>query len=153
MNYDRVLLTLVNDFIIYTRSLNALLEDDACYFKRNDVSGIEENNVKKNEINSLLEKVVAELLALPPLAVCHGTINERLFQYVATMSETNKVAFEELLSTMAFEIAHYRKLISINKQVINFNLSYIKDLLLAIVHNKTNDDSEITYDRLGALES
>lgn len=153
MDNDVKILNFLNDFIDHTRQLTALLENDADCFKKNNVSGIEENNIKKNDINNQLHDIVKMLLAIPSLAACHGTIYERLLQHATTMPVSKKNELGKLLGTMTVEITHYDKIVATNRHVLNYNLSYIKDVLFALVHNKVKESSETTYDRMGALET
>lgn len=152
MDNDAKILNLLNDFIDQTRQLTSLLEDDSECFKKNNVSGIEENNIKKNNINNQLHNIVKSLLAIPSLAACQGTIYERLLQYAATMPVSKKNELGKLLGKMTVEITHYDKIVATNRHVLNYNLNYIKDILFALVHNKVKETSETTYDHLGALE-
>lgn len=152
MDNDVKILNLLNDFIDQTRQLASSLEDDAECFKKNLVSGIEENNIKKNNINNQLHDIVKALLEIPSLAACKGTIYERLLQHAASMSVSNKNELGKLLGKMTVEITHYDKIVATNRHVLNYNLSYIKDILFALVHNKVKESSETTYDHMGALE-
>lgn len=152
MDNDAKILVLLHEFIAHTRKLTLLLKDDAESFKRNNLISIEENNLKKMDINNDLQEIVKELLAIPSLTACHGTVYERLLQHAASMSVSKQNELGKLLGKMTVEITHYDKTVATNKHVLNYNLSYIKDILFALVHNKVKETSETTYDRLGALE-
>lgn len=152
MDNDTKILTLLNDFIANTRKLTVLLEDDAEYFKTNNVSCIEENNSKKNTINEELQGIAQTLLEIPSLMACHGTVYERLLQHATLMPVSKKNELGKLLGKLTVEITHYDKIVATNRHVLNYNLSYIKDILFALVHNKVKEASETTYDHLGALE-
>lgn len=152
MNDDARILALVNDFIQQTRTLIYLMQEDAEYFKTNDLLSLEDNAVKKAQANDRIIAVVAHLSQMPALLASQGNLYEKLLQHVACMPMPQRDELDVLLYSLYDELARYSQLMTINRHLINANMAYIKDIFFAIVNHKVKEEAQPVYDRLGLLE-
>ncbi|MGQ3892624.1 hypothetical protein [Legionella sp. CNM-4043-24] len=151
MSDDVKLLELIERFIQQTRHLTALLQKDLDYFRENDLSSIEKNNISKNEANERLIEILTEFNTIPDLTLSQGNLYEQLLQY--TRNRTSQSAeLDYLLAVMHNELDAYSQLLNVNRQLVTANMDFIKDIFSGLMNHYDADDKTTTYDRQGLLE-
>jgi hypothetical protein len=153
MSFDDNLMNLVKQFTNQTRALTKLLVEEREYFKRNDLVGIEESNIKKSQANEHLRNSIIKIRnSLPQSYIDGSNLNDRLNQYAMTLAVKDKNKLLSLLSAMQDEISNYNQEMTVNRHVINANLAYLKDIFLTLINHKTTEEPQPTYDSSGLLE-
>jgi hypothetical protein len=151
MNYDPEIIRLIKELINNTGSLISLLKSDVVYFKENNLIAIEKNNEEKYLINKKLEEIIHDLFNHPSLMPYTGTLNDKLSQCAQLLSNKERDELEQLLDTMTVVVSTYNQIMRVNRQVVNSNLAFIKDLFFSLVVNN-NEEPQSTYGKTGVLE-
>lgn len=107
------------------QGINALLQEDEHFFKKNDVANIDASNAKKSALLSALQSSQQQLQSI---LTNHQdgkrvTLSEFIASYPVHVSKSATQAVEELKITL---MTGYQHLIN-NNQVIIGNLSFIKE--------------------------
>lgn len=152
MNYDGSITELLYAFINNTRMLTSLFTDDKEYFKQNNIEMIEQNNQKKTLLNHQLTDIITALQKNRQLSTQGSTIYQRLANHANQLTGDEHQEMTHLLQTMQDEIVNYSRVAAINRQVIQANVTYLKQLFAAIVNDPNRNQQADTYDCLGALE-
>jgi flagellar biosynthesis/type III secretory pathway chaperone len=150
MSYDTRITDYLNQMIGHTHELVELLKAEAEFFKQNDIASMEANNQKKHAVNQLIGELVQNMQNLPSLMLHPGTVFEKIAQCAKTLSTVERNQLEDLQDKLTGEIGQYDNMMRINRQVINANLTFIKDLFFTLVNNK--EEPPATYGRTGVLE-
>lgn len=152
MSYDGNINALMNAFIHHTRLLTALFVDDKEYFKQNNIQMIEQNNQKKNQLNQELSDIITALQKNRQLSMEGSSIYQRLANHAKQLKGDEHEEMTYLLQIMQNEMVNYSRVAAINRQVIQANVTYLKQLFATIVNAPNPNQQADTYDCLGALE-
>lgn len=127
--------------------LNELLEQDKSYFSGNQLDQIEENLLRKITANQRINERLQALAQMPIESASSENLFSNLTDYAEQQEHPELIA---LLQELGNEMAACQDNMSVNGQVIDNHLAYIRDLLNALT--QTNAPSSTVYDQAGRLE-
>lgn len=152
MNDDFVVIDcLVSEFVLQNKALNQCMLDDQHYFSNNDLLSLEQSDLKKTEIQAALIGLMHQFDNHPAFKVTYGDLFVKLSYYAGTLSEPKQTILLEHIQQMREEYTTGLRLVLMNRQIVNTNLGYMKDIISQLTHSPKRVDST-TYDHTGAIE-
>ncbi|WP_133128879.1 flagellar export chaperone FlgN [Legionella nagasakiensis] len=140
------LLSILNEFIHNIRKMSDLLRKDQEYFTQNRLDLLEENAIHKIATTQRLNELMHALDRIPDLSADKGDVFGRITDFA---KRHKKQEITAALSTLQQEFSQCNELMTVNHNIINNNLSYLKDILASLTQHKIHADP--VYDRSGQL--
>lgn len=142
---------LVEQFIEKNRALNSCMKADQHFLSMNDFNAMEASDLQKVEIQTRLSEVLAQLLNHPALKVSYGDLFVKLSYYAGQLERLQQTKLLQLVQAMREEFMAGTRLLMINRQVVNTNLSNIKEIISHLVDHPTKASSAVTYNHSAEL--
>jgi hypothetical protein len=136
---------LVEQFIEKNRALNNCLQADQQFLSMNDFNAMEASDLQKVEIQTGLSEVLAQLLTHPALKVSYGDLFVKLSYYAGQLEGQQQAKLLKLVQAMREEFMAGTRLLMINRQVVNANLSNIKEIICHLTDSSSSTSSQVTY--------
>ncbi len=143
---------LIIEILEKSRLLNSLYKIDRDYIEKNNITLMEEGNVKKTVIHNLLLSAIDALDNNPNISARTGSLFERIQDYAQSLPSSDKKNFIFLLDTLKTELLVYNQILHVNRTVVHVNLMQTRDLFRAILNVNIDDDQSV-YKSTGQLES
>lgn len=142
--------TLLIDFIAHLQILNQCMLEDQGLFSNDDLAALEKNDAYKLQVNSHLKLLIEQLLEHAAIKEFTGDLFVKLSSYTETLDAHHQPGFIELIETLSEEYKAGLQLMYINRQVVNANLTNVKELISHLTQN-TVDPKSTTYDQSGII--
>lgn len=130
--------------IAHYHALLTQLTEDKQLFAKNQLSQIDENNERKmltlQNIQSLSQHLKAQIQIPQENALISG-----LQAHIKQLANTQQAALLKLISTLETALKQCNEHMIVNRQVINANLSHLRDIFRALTPNPQTDDT--VYDK------
>ncbi len=141
---------LVIEFILQNKALNQCMFDDQSHFSNNDFTSLEQSDLNKAAIQATLSDVMSQLDNHPAITINYGDLFVKLSYYAGTLSSVDQTTLLDLIQNMREEYTTGLRLVLINRQVVNANLGYIKEVISQLTQTPKQLNST-TYDQTGVL--
>jgi flagellar biosynthesis/type III secretory pathway chaperone len=141
---------LVTDCITYTQSLNEHMQADHAYFSTQDLTALEQSDLKKSDIQAALSNLIEQLENHFALQSSDHDLWSKLSHYASQLDWIRQTQLSTLIQSLRQAYNSGLRLALINRQVVNANLTHLKTIISQLTQSST-DINSATYDHTGAL--
>lgn len=144
------IIQLVEACVVETQALNQCLKNDQHYLKMNDLISMEQSDANKESIHQRLSGHFQQLVQHAVLNLSYGDLFVKLSYYAGGRETAQQNQLLTLIQQLREAYMTSAGLLQVNKQVVNANLAYVKDVISQLTQSDTRI-SKNTYSQAGVL--
>ena len=142
--------SLIKQFLLNLQALNKCMKDDQRYFSTNDLLALEQSDLEKGRINTILVETMNRLDSSLLNIGATGDLFTALSNFASTLDISRQSIVRDLNQKIQEEYQTGVQLMQLNRHVVDANLLYIKDVVNHFTQGAPLEKNH-TYDETGAI--